>query len=155
MKQPKGSERLTAEQIAHLAGLLHMSVDDVRKVQTETLLRPEPTLSYEEEEELQFDLEEERWPFVEACSQHNLLNRLNGRERRLLWRVWTLAQTIRFLVSGPLLNEESITHHESIFVRLRRRLFSTKGWKALPERVKADVEARLFAAWEDPWCKKQ
>lgn len=151
MKQPKRPERLNAEEIANLAALLHVPADYIRKMQTEALLNPEPALPEEYEEFLQSELEEERRPFDEACSEHNLLNRLNGRERRLLWRVWDLAQTIRFLVSGRSLNEKSITHHEAIFVRLRKKLFATKGWKGLPQDIKADVEPRLFTGWEDPW----
>jgi hypothetical protein len=114
-----------------------------------------------ENEELDVEVELERIPFDEISSKHDLPHRLDGRENALLWRAWQAANAVKFLVSGPRRREDQIasrrrenqiTREEAHFVRLRKRLFSTKGWKGLPAESKAEIETQLLCGWEDPWC---
>ena len=124
------------------------------KAKDEARMKRKPPKGFWEPENEELDEEDEleRLPFDEISSKYDLSHRLDGRENALLWRVWQAANAVKFLVSSPPpRHEDQITREEAHFVRLRKRLFSTKGWKQLPPEIKEDVEHSLLCGWEDPW----
>jgi len=137
--------RLNGAELAALAAKTGMDEQYLRVLNT----RPDELCLTEGEEEwlefLEFDLKQECKPFDDACSEHNLLNRLNSKERKLLFRVWNQASAVRFLLDTPKKHpEDSLTREEAFFVTIRTKLLRCKGWKALPREIAKDVERRLF-----------
>ena len=148
-------KRLNGDELATLAAKTGISERYLRVLNTRT---DEPPLTEAKEEWLQHledDLAEERKRFDDACSEHNLLNRLNGSERKLLFRVWSQANAVKFLLDTPRKyrhREDAVTREEAAFVRIRRKLLRSKGWKALPNDVAKDVQKRLFTVEAEPWA---
>jgi hypothetical protein len=141
MKQRK---RLDGDELAALAAKIGMSEQYLRALNS----TPDELYTIWEDDWLEFlelDLQHERRPFDDACSEHDLLNRLNSRERKLLFRVWNQANVLKFLFDTPKKTaEDALTREEYFFVHMRNKLFRSKGWKRLPKAVAKDVECRLF-----------
>ena len=143
----KRRKALNADELKALAAKTQIPEDVLRTINTRLLLsdRSEPSPEQlEDEAYLQADLDREVQTFQDVCLEYNLLNRLNGRERKRLWKTWLAANLLRFLFENPRHSESWITHHEENFMRNRNRLCKSKRWRCLELTTKADIERRLF-----------